>query len=812
MFKLTNKKLKQVFCYLSEDAQCITWDSRKGGRVVVDQIREVRYGAEARPSLSGLPPNIAKLDWWISIIYIRWPSSWKTLNVLALSEDSFKLWVGTIVSLLSSIKTISHENGSIGILGSLEAIPVTQPASWSLESALDEDSKVSLGEVAKMCEKIGLTGGLVAENFRELDTDKKGYLSCSEFRLFVKQLRHRREIQELFCSLTIDGALDEKKFTRFLKDQQLSDLDEDACHQLFELLSSKSANDSGLDTNVSHETSLSYDSFAVFLSSPENAILSIKKRRVYQEMTRPLPEYYISSSHNTYLLGHQWKGDSTVEGYIRALLAGCRSVELDCWDGDDGLPVIYHGKTLTSSVPVREVCAVIKRYAFMASPYPIILSAEVHCSLEQQVQLVTILKEVFGDALITKSSPVIKNDGNLPSPEQLRNRVLFKSKRPIEETVGGITDNLSDLHPWTISSSTESTTESDLDREIHASLPAHAFFKRVSNKVSYIVNESSNPSSLSDRLSSGRAPSRRAVSVDSISATGISRRTRPRVAPEITDLLIYTAGVKYQGFSKLITYEVSDMFSISEKTANKIYRSTPADLIKHNRTHVSRVYPQGTRLTSTNYEPQRYWAMGCQLVALNWQTSDIGFMINSAMFARNGRCGYVLKPTILTTKSKDVDWIARPFKLDMKILSGQFLPKLPDVNLHDMRLFVQVILHMPTPTAFMQDQTKSPGLKSDPSSSTVTKRFRTEHIKGNTYNPLWNEDHSLTFSCTPELLDLAFLEMELRHEPALGDDICIAQWCGALGTIEQGYRYIPLSDAQMSEYLFSTLFVSIAMT
>ena len=45
------------------------------------------------------------------------------------------------------------------------------------------------------------------------------------------------------------------------------------------------------------------------------------------DMTHPLTDYFVSSSHNTYLVGQQWRGESTVEGYIRVLLAGCRCVE-----------------------------------------------------------------------------------------------------------------------------------------------------------------------------------------------------------------------------------------------------------------------------------------------------------------------------------------------------------------------------------------------------------------------------------------------------------------------------------------------------
>lgn len=42
---------------------------------------------------------------------------------------------------------------------------------------------------------------------------------------------------------------------------------------------------------------------------------------------------------------------------------------VDCWDGPDGMPIIYHGHTLTSKIGFLDVVHTIRRYAFAASPY-----------------------------------------------------------------------------------------------------------------------------------------------------------------------------------------------------------------------------------------------------------------------------------------------------------------------------------------------------------------------------------------------------------------------------------------------------------
>lgn len=77
-------------------------------------------------------------------------------------------------------------------------------------------------------------------------------------------------------------------------------------------------------------------SFGSFVRGKDNQIVPPEHEEVYQDMTHPLADYLINSSHNTFLEGHQWRGNSSYDAYIRPLLHGVRCLEIDCWDGGWG--------------------------------------------------------------------------------------------------------------------------------------------------------------------------------------------------------------------------------------------------------------------------------------------------------------------------------------------------------------------------------------------------------------------------------------------------------------------------------------------
>ena len=55
------------------------------------------------------------------------------------------------------------------------------------------------------------------------------------------------------------------------------------------------------------------------------------------------------------------------------------------------------------------------------------------------------------------------------------------------------------------------------------------------------------------------------------------------------------------------------MSSFGESSAGKFSGSQASKYVQYNRRQLSRTYPAGTRVTSTNYDPLPMWNAGCQI-------------------------------------------------------------------------------------------------------------------------------------------------------------------------------------------------------
>jgi phosphatidylinositol phospholipase C delta len=130
----------------------------------------------------------------------------------------------------------------------------------------------------------------------------KGPLDLDKFRALVQDLQTRPDLEMLYNDIVSEGPLDQSSINGFL-------------------VKTQGIQPYGIFEKYAQNGIWTLDSLTRFLSSADNS------RTEAPDMTRPLTEYYISSSHNTYLVGEQWRGESTVEGYIRVLLADCRCVE-----------------------------------------------------------------------------------------------------------------------------------------------------------------------------------------------------------------------------------------------------------------------------------------------------------------------------------------------------------------------------------------------------------------------------------------------------------------------------------------------------
>uniref|UniRef100_A0A8C9X896 1-phosphatidylinositol 4,5-bisphosphate phosphodiesterase n=1 Tax=Sander lucioperca TaxID=283035 RepID=A0A8C9X896_SANLU len=530
------------------------------------------------------------------------------------------------------------------------------------------------------------------------------------------------------------------------------------------------------NASLAQKGQISVEGFARYLNGEENSIIPPEKLDQSEDMTLPLSHYFINSSHNTYLTAGQLAGNSSVEMYKQVLLSGCRCIELDCWKGrtTEEEPVITHGFTMTTEISFKEVIEAIAECAFKTSPFPIILSFENHVdSPKQQAKMAEYCRSIFGDALLTESLEKypLESGVPLPSPMELMGKILVKNKKKHHKTDGSTKKKLSEQVSNTYSDSS-SVCEPSSPSAGTASAPfdtqAHAL---TSYKQSEVEAESEDDDDDDDDCKKG--------SMDEGTAGSEAFAT-----VEMSNLVIYIQPVKFNSFeaSKKINRSFQ-MSSFVETKALEQLTKCPVEFVEYNKLQLSRIYPKGTRVDSSNYNPQLFWNAGCQLVALNFQTIDLSMQLNLGMYEYNGKCGYRLKPEFMRRPDKHFD----PFTestvdgivantLSVKIISGQFLS--------DKKVGTYVEIDM-----F--------GLPVD----TKRKAFKTKTSQGNAINPVWEEE-AIVFKKVV-LPTLASLRIAVFEEGGkfIGHRII------PVSAIRPGYHYISLRNEKNQSLTLPALFV-----
>lgn len=262
---------------------------------------------------------------------------------------------------------------------------------------------------------------------------------------------------------------------------------------------------------------------------------------------------------------------------------------------------------------------------------------------------------------------------------------------------------------------------------------------------------------------------------------------RKKIALELSDLVIYCRPVPFDE-DKIGTERACfrDMSSFPETKAEKyVNRVKGKKFLQYNRLQLSRIYPRGQRLDSSNYDPLPMWLCGSQLVALNFQTADKPMQMNQAIFMLNGRSGYVLQPPIM--RDDNFDPFDRhslrgvePITLSIEVLGARHLPK------HGRGIVCPLI------------EIEVCGAEYD------NAKQRTDSEADNGLNPTWTRKLFRFTVCNPSFAFLRFVVYEIDM---FSDQNFLAQATFPINCLKTGYRSVPLKNSYSEDLELACLLV-----
>ncbi|NXP97968.1 PLCZ1 phosphodiesterase, partial [Vidua macroura] len=265
---------------------------------------------------------------------------------------------------------------------------------------------------------------------------------------------------------------------------------------------------------------------------------------------------------------------------------------------------------------------------------------------------------------------------------------------------------------------------------------------------------------------------------------------RAKIALALSDLVVYTKSQKFVSFEHSLQHQQCyENNSIGESQARKLARLSAKEFISHTTRFITRIYPKGTRMSSSNYNPQEFWNVGCQMVALNFQTPGTQMELQDGKFLDNGGCGYVLKPEFLRDRNttftpRNVGAYSKPMSLSIRLISGHQLPPsaMSKTNKADPMVHIEIY-----------------GVPEDQA------RKKSSVVKSNALCPKWNE----TFSFHIQVPELAMIRFCVEDEVSLVNNEFLGQYTLPVMSLNTGYRNIPLISKDGIKLESASLFAHI---
>ncbi|PNY23644.1 Protein NRDE2-like protein, partial [Tolypocladium capitatum] len=547
-------------------------------------------------------------------------------------------------------------------------------------------------------------------------------------------------------------------------------------------------------THLLDQPDIDFNRFLGYMTSPDSAITMPWKEC---DLSWPLASYYISSSHNTYLTGNQLSSDSTTGAYTDALLRGCRCVEVDVWDGDES-----DAESTASSVSGDEGkgSGHEKPKAKRKSKFSM-LKERLPDSLVSKLEK-TILgrKMEYRDADMNRAVAAVKEDAGeeldeaiegleiaMVEPRVLHGHTLTKEVsfrsvcKAIRKSAFAVTDlpliislevHCNPQQQAVMVSIMKEAWEGLLVTESESkagSLPSpHDLRGKILIKVKYVP-----PDTELDETESGED--------DRAGADAAKQTKSSRIIQDLSRLGIYTQAVSFKAWTQPEASMPAHVFSLSENKFLDHVEKHGADLFQHNVHYLMRAYPSVLRIGSSNLSPPVFWGSGTQMVALNWQQTDEGMMLNEGMFA-----GTDYRPGIQPKPEQSTSTARNTLSLAITFLAAQSIP-LPHQDSSPKRFnpYVKTEIHVDGSNHLL------PVNSGHGHADEYKARTRTHHGCDVDFS-----GETVSFGAMAGLVEeLTFVRFTLRDDE-IGRDELAAWACVRLDRLGQGYRFIHLMDSK----------------